>query len=214
MEKFVSPIYWVDVNLRGGHYPLKKPLTLLKAYVVPNLQRISFAEAMKGEFVDARVGQSWGPTWATVWFRIEAEVPAEWHEREVHLLWDAGCEALVWSAAGEPLQGLYGGRGDDRRAEYILLRPAKGGEKLVLYIEMACNEVTFSLSLSSPSQAELCLWQMFGAGAGMQIAPPDPNRHFTLTEAAIGVFDREKWELYIDFTIIADLAKARLPSLW
>ena len=50
---------------------------------------------------------------------------------------------------------------------------------------------------------------MFGAGAGMMIAPPDPNKRFTLSEAAIGVFDREKWELYLDFTIIADMAKVR-----
>ena len=53
---------------------------------------------------------------------------------------------------------------------------------------------------------------MFGAGAGMMIAPPDPNKRYTLTEAALGLFDREKWELYLDFTIIADMAKVRL--LW
>lgn len=193
MEKFAHPIYWRDVNLRGNHYPRKTPLVSLQAYAVPHLARIPFAEAVRGEFVDARVGQSWGPTWATVWFRLEAHVPDEWRGDEVHLLWDAGCEALVYSADGAPLQGLCGGGGDDRRAEYVLARPARGGERVTLYVEMACNE-------------------MFGAGDGMMIGPPNPNRHFTLGEAAIGAFDREKWELYVDFTIIADMAKVRAVS--
>lgn len=141
VEKFAHPIYWRDVNLRGNHYPHKAPFISLKAFAVPNLHRIPFAEATRGEFIDARTGQSWGPTWATVWFRVDAQVPAEWKDQEVHLLWDAGCEALVWSVDGAPLQGLYGGGGDDRRAEYILTRAAKGGDKFSFYIEMACNEV-------------------------------------------------------------------------
>ena len=141
VEKFAHPLYWRDVNLRGNHYPRKIPFASLKAYAVPNLRRIPFAEAIKADFTDAHTGQSWGPTWATVWFRVDVHVPAEWKGEEVHLLWDSGSEALIWSAEGTPLQGLYGGSGDDRRAEYILVRPAKGDEKFLLYIEMACNEV-------------------------------------------------------------------------
>ena len=88
--------------------------------------------------------QTFGPTWATVWWRIEAEIPKEWQGEEVHLLWDAGCEGLVWSADGVPLQGLCGGNDGDRRAEYRLVQHAKGGEQILLYLEMACNEVRHS----------------------------------------------------------------------
>lgn len=57
MEKFVHPLYWRDVNLYGNHYPRKTPFTSLKAFAVPDLRRISFADAMKGEYKDARLGE-------------------------------------------------------------------------------------------------------------------------------------------------------------
>ena len=56
----------------------------------------------------ASLGSSYGPTWATVWFKIEAEIPAAWRGEEVHLVWDSNSEAMLWSADGCPLQGLYG----------------------------------------------------------------------------------------------------------
>lgn len=58
VEKFAHPLYWRDVNLRGNHYPKKIAFTSLKAFAVPDLRRIPFAEAMKGEYHDAHVGQA------------------------------------------------------------------------------------------------------------------------------------------------------------
>jgi hypothetical protein len=36
-------------------------------------------------------------------------VPVDWVDEEVHFLWDAEGEGLVWSKGGIPLQGLTGG---------------------------------------------------------------------------------------------------------
>lgn len=83
---------------------------------------------------------------------------------------------------------MTGGNGWDRRVEYYLFKSAQGGEKVVLYVEMACNG-------------------MFGNGLNGQINPPDPNRMFTLKTCELRVFDREAFELYMDFKIIAEMAK-------
>ena len=86
----------------------------------------------------------------------------EFAGEEVHFIWNADSEALIWDMDGLPLQGLTGGSGSDARHEYILTTQAQGGETIQFYIEMACNG-------------------MFGAGNGL-IGPPDPNRFFNLNE--------------------------------
>ncbi len=53
---------------------------------------------------------------------------------------------------------------------------------------------------------------MFGAGDGMMIAPPNPNKRFTLVQAELACFDRSKWDLYLDFVLISDMAKARFRN--
>jgi alpha-mannosidase len=53
--------------------------------------------------------------------------------------------------------------GNDRRIEYTLLKNAKGGETIDLFIEMACNG-------------------MFGVGQDGLINPPDENRQFLLAQ--------------------------------
>jgi alpha-mannosidase len=53
--------------------------------------------------------------------------------------------------------------GNDRRVEYTLLKKAKGGEVIDLWVEMACNG-------------------MFGAGKNGLINPPEENRFFCLDQ--------------------------------
>lgn len=117
-------------------------------------------------------------------------MPCEWAGEQVELLWDSSSEAMIWSTDGVPRQGLTGDsktqffyvqtvlksspshnelpinyyiEGNDRRVEYPLLKKAKGGETVELYIEMACNG-------------------MFGAGKNGLINPPEEDRKFQLCQ--------------------------------
>ncbi len=58
----------------------------------------------------------------------------------------------------------------------------------IFYIEMACNGC-------------------FGAGAGMQIAPPDPNATFTVSQAEIAVIDKNVYNLLFDLEILIGLVE-------
>lgn len=71
-------------------------------------------------------------------YLVDIEIPEEFAGEEVHLIWDNGSEALLYEQ-GVPRQAFYGGGGDDRRQEYLLTKQAKGNEKFLLFIEMACN---------------------------------------------------------------------------
>ena len=95
--------------------------------------------------------------------------------------WDANNEGLIWTEAGEPIQGLTGG---GERVEWILSESFRDGKEHTFYIEMACNS-------------------MFGnPSGGDTIQPPDPNRYFRLGTADIVAVNLQARALFIDFWII------------
>ncbi len=166
----------------------------LSTYVAPG--RITFDEAMRGDYRSCQIGELFHPLWSTHWFKVEIHIPAEWQGQEVHLRWDSSSEACVWKD-GVPLQGLTGsartgsGDGGDRqkpiRTTYCLTKSAQGGESITLYIEAAING-------------------MFGLING------DEFRQLgLLRQADIATFDRDLWDLLWDYTIVADMA-THLPS--
>lgn len=62
--------------------------------------------------------------------------------------------------------------------------------RLTLYVEVACSG-------------------LFGAGKGSMIAPPDPDKRFTLQKAELVVFNRDVHELLVDFEILLEMAKVK-----
>lgn len=115
VEKFHTTESWTDVNLRSMLYSARAPATSLRVWSAPGLTRTPYATAVTQTYKTARIGDSFGPSWSTHWFKITLTVPIEWHG-EVHFLWDAACEGFIF-VNGEPVQGLVGGDGCDRRAE-------------------------------------------------------------------------------------------------
>jgi alpha-mannosidase len=162
----------------------------LSVYSAPG--RISYAHAMQGEYRPAGIGEMFGPPWSTHWYKIEIEIPPEWHDQEVHLLWDSCSEGCIWRE-GQPVQGLTGSSNgfimDLLRGEYILTKKAVGGEKIELFIESAVNGL-FGVPENDPRLLQLGL----------------------LKQAEIAVFDRAAWDLLWDFRIVADMATHLAPN--
>ncbi|CAL1528910.1 unnamed protein product [Lymnaea stagnalis] len=191
-EKFISNLYFTDVNLRGRLYREKAPLTSIKHYAAPD--RITYQKALEGHYEPASIGQSFGPVWSTHWFELVINIPVAWKGQEVHLLWNSGTEALVW-VNGEPQQGLSA---DNDRISYILspklkksfvsLQPCRH----TIYIEMACNH-------------------LFGIGNVAIVTPEDDQKRFTLNQAEVAVFDRDVFNLILDVETLHDIAK-ELPE--
>ncbi|CAJ0861615.1 17620_t:CDS:10 [Entrophospora sp. SA101] len=194
LDKFTSPDYFSDVNLYSQLYKNRvNPTTCegcieLAVFSVPDLKRVTFEEAKNAHYKPSKLGESFGPSWSTHWFRVNVQIPNNWVNEEVQLLWNANNEGMVWTIDGLPLQGLTGGGGDDRRVEYVLTKNSKGGDKFEFYIEMACNG-------------------MFGNADNGGINPPNPNRYFKLETLELVVRNEEAWNLFYDFQIIRGVVK-------
>jgi alpha-mannosidase len=102
-------------RLRALVYPETRPVD--RILVSPRVDRISWEEAQRLGYREARVGEEFGPLWATYWFRVSATVPEEWRGRRVALLWRSGSEATLW-LDGAPVQGLSPEREDATLAEH------------------------------------------------------------------------------------------------
>ncbi|KAF9922353.1 Glycoside hydrolase, 38 vacuolar alpha mannosidase, partial [Linnemannia zychae] len=192
-NKFSSNEFFSDVNLYSRLYSKRSPEAVeLSVYSVPYLKRIPFEKAVKQPFTPTTAGTSYGPSWSTHWFKLKITVPKDWAGEYVELLWDSNSEAMIWSTDGVPRQGLTGDKGNDRRIEYTLLKKAKGGEVIELWVEMACNG-------------------MFGAGKNGLINPPDENRYFRLAQVEIAVPNQDAWQLFYDMQVITGMADG-LPN--
>ena len=167
-------------------YPEAAPLEQIAVYSAPD--RISFDEAIGGEYRDAREGESFGPEWSTHWFRLEYVIPREWAGREVLLHFNSNSEGCVWRD-GVPLQGLtsFNWGPEDVRSYFILEPEACGGERGTVYVEAAVNGL-FGLS----------------AGGGESARHEAMGR---LTRARLVVRDRLAWDLLWDFSVIKEMAE-------
>ncbi|XP_064312863.1 alpha-mannosidase 2C1 isoform X3 [Phalacrocorax carbo] len=184
VEKFLSKIYFTDCNLWGRLFADRCAPVSLACFQTP--RRIPYDEAIRQEFRPSKVGDSFGPTWETCWFKVELSIPSAWAGREVHFIWESDGEGMVWRDA-QPVQGLTK---EGEKTSYILTSSLKETEphSLTLYVELACNG-------------------LFGAGKGSMIAPPDPDRRFTLSKAELVVFNRDVYELLVDLEILLDMAQ-------
>ncbi len=162
-----------------------------KLLVSEQTDRISHDAAEALRYREARLGEHFGPLWATYWFRGEAHVPESWRGSRVDLFWDSNSEATLW-LDGRIAQGLnhepqsvHGRVAPDGRPDAVLVPTARGGEVVRFEIEMTCN-------------------RMFGEGY-LQ-TPEHLVRSFALERCDIARFDSDAWQLYFDFWILQQLA--------
>lgn len=197
LRQFTSKGQYEGQNLVSKYYEAvnsDEDHVKLSVYSAPDLQRPTFEEATSQEFRPTHIGESFGPSWSTHWFRIKLTVPRDMRVKErLEFHWDANNEGLVWTQDGRPLQGLTGG---GERIEWIIPNAWRDGQEHTFYIEMACNG-------------------MFGnAPGGDSIQPPNPDKSYTLSKAQITAVNLQARALYYDFWIIGDAAREFPSDSW
>ncbi|KAJ3176169.1 Alpha-mannosidase 2C1 [Irineochytrium annulatum] len=189
LDKFLERGQFADVNLWSALWSQADSSAVhLSVFAVPDLKRIPFKEAVKGTFKPAKVGESFGPSWATFWFKVSLTIPDSFTGHEVIFNFDPECEGMIWSTEGEVIQGITGGSDGNRHVDYPLTKKAKGGEKEAL--RCSANYKTWT---------------------GM-INPPDPNRRYTLKLAEVAVPNKAAFDLLYDYQIILGLVKQLPPE--
>ncbi len=187
IEAYRARIALLNIALKeriwGDSIPLK-----MSVYAAPD--RVPFAQAKKGTYKPAKEGEVYEPLWATFWFRVEATIPPAWKGREVHLFFSNQAESLVFTEDGTPIQGLTSAdwAPKDIRSNLRVTERAKGGERVVYYIESACNPL---------------------GGAGLH--PDKRLNKFTLAKAQLLCLNREANELSLRCDAMTMLAE-QLPE--
>ncbi|KAJ2402277.1 Glycoside hydrolase, 38 vacuolar alpha mannosidase [Coemansia sp. RSA 2559] len=195
INNFTSDNQWKDVNLQAVLYDLRvsgEPHVKLEVWSAPGQERPPFSHAVKQEYRPAKVGQSFGPSWTTHWFRVSVSIPDSFKGKPVQFLFDTNSEAMVWSADGEPIMGLTGGGGGERHVDYLLTPNASSNEpQRMFYMEMACNG-------------------LFGNGDYHQ-HPQDRAIYYRLSSAELAAPNHAAWALFHDMDVVGEMAN-RLPQ--
>ncbi|KAI5299286.1 Glycoside hydrolase, 38 vacuolar alpha mannosidase [Ascosphaera atra] len=157
----------------------------ISSWSAPGETRPKFNDVMKHDFKPCKIGDEFGPSWSTHWFKIKISIPRELlGEERLEWHWDTDGEGLVWTEDGKPLQGLTGG---GERIMWIIPDHFRDGHEHTFYIEMACSGM-----LGVPAKGDMVL-------------PPDPNRFFKLKVARIVAVNLDARGLYFDYSLIAGL---------
>ncbi|MEM9372233.1 MAG: glycoside hydrolase family 38 C-terminal domain-containing protein [Planctomycetota bacterium] len=146
------------------------------------------AAAGGGAFRAVTVPHRWGPAWSTRWFRLEGSPSGEIRAasdragQRLRIRFDAGTEATVWSAAGDPIRGL-----DEHRDAFELPGPGP----VDVLIEAACNH---------PFGDQVFDWDSRERGERWRSGTPG-----LVTRAEVAVFDETVWRLHTRMLFAAGL---------
>jgi alpha-mannosidase len=178
----------VERAVYGGRAPLDVAVWTVDGEPVP------VAEALAARYEPARVGDRWGPPWATAWFRVTGTVPPQWAGKRVEALIDIGfrapdftgfhAEGLVYGPGGSPVKGL------NPQTQWV---PVPPGEAVELYVEAAANPVILERdNLFWPTQL-----------GDKRTAGDEPL--YRLERVELAVFEPEVWELQHDLEVLGEL---------
>jgi alpha-mannosidase len=171
--------------------------TPLEAAVWQTREPVAYADAARARYAPVRPGFTWGPRWSTAWFRLSGRVPEEMAGRTVVVRFSTDTEALLWMPGpkrrGVPHHGL-----DVNRDAVRLFEPARGGERVELHVEAACNH-------------------LFG-DRGLQWEGPEIHRRWNsqrpglLERCELAVLDETVWRLRHAYAFALDLARNLPPE--
>jgi alpha-mannosidase len=182
-------------RMREKIYAQHRPVDSL--VVSGPVDRITFTEAQGlKKWRKAKVGDQFGPMWATYWFRAQVTIPKEWKGKRTDLLWVSHSEATLW-IDGKTAQGLnHEPMSWDKstRSDAILAKRARGGESIAFQVEMACNRV-----FGDPGNA--LPWNRNA------VSP------FFFERCDIALFDQDAWDLYYDFFTLVELENEQSKGL-
>jgi len=193
------------------HDKIKKTISLVEAMIhsasVPVRigahhilgEPIPAAEAFRQKYAPFKVGDEWGQSWTTTWFRMEGEVPKDWKGRNVvfrvqlnkEVREGFSCEGMIWKD-GKPLIAV-----NMSKSGFTIAEKAKGGEKLEVFIEAAGNTSNESGFPENP--------------LNMLDASPNGQKFSRLHIAELACFHPDVYAYWIDLELLRDLY-ANLPE--
>jgi alpha-mannosidase len=174
----------LEERLAAAVYPERVPVSDL--LLAGPVDRIEYAAAQALEYRPVAPGEQLGPLFATYWLRAEATVPEAWAGARVDLVLDTRSEATLW-LGGRAVQGLNSS-GTQPRPDATLVDRARGGERVGVEIEIACNG-PFGRDVEGQGER----------GPLRSVSP------YVLDSCEVGRFDADAWRRLWDFAVLRAL---------
>ena len=180
----------LDQRIRPAIYGPGSPLSVTAHHVEG--EPIGVAEAERADYLPFAVGDPWGPSWGTSWFRFSGTVPKHLADRRVEAIIDLGfirgqvgfnAEGLIWRA-GAPLHGLH-----PERQWSLISQEARGGERVDLLVEAAANPF---VNLNVVTDL-----------GDLATAPTSPQ--YRLARAEVAPLNTEVWHLALEIDFLLRL---------
>ncbi|MEM8896034.1 MAG: alpha-mannosidase 2c1, partial [Bacteroidota bacterium] len=174
-------------RLKGNYYYSLQPL---EATYFKSEEPISWEDAQNLQFEPIEVGTHWGSNFECAWFRFRGTIPEHYKGKQVFALIDIGGEACRFDEQGNPIQGLTNKKISWTLTETIIKKrikladEAEGGEPVDIWIDAGANNI---LGLKNVLTYESMVDGIFN-------------------QAALTIFDHEKWQLRIDFELLLQIA--------
>jgi len=166
-----------------------------KAEFAPTQQAVPFERLSNLTFRTVAVGDTWGRTWESAWFRLSGTVPTEWAGAPLVAHLDFGGEGLVLDRTGRIIQGISNGSIFDAEFARDLVRlddTCAGGEAIELWVETAANG-------------------LFGMFTEADPAADSPMRYgryeAKVTAMELARFDEDAWQLWLDLRLARGLIR-------
>ena len=130
--------YAVKFHERVSRHLLGETIPL-KAEVFHSVEPVPFQLAAAGKYRPISEGENWGGAWESGWFRLHAEIPADWTGRQLALRLNLGGEALLFDRDGVPQFAFSAGSllGPDFRKEIYRLPDCPAGRQAEFLVEAA-----------------------------------------------------------------------------
>ncbi len=171
----------------------------LEASFARSSEPVGFEHRTKLAYSSIEVGEVWGKTWESAWFRLTGDLPDSYRGKPIVAQIDLGGEGLVFLPNGKILQGITNGsvfETEFGRDVVRLSESASGGERIELWVEAAANG-------------------LFGMFCDLDPGPDASNRYGQYDARAncirLGIFDTELWHLTLDLRVLLGLIKS-LPE--
>ncbi|MET7683559.1 glycoside hydrolase family 38 C-terminal domain-containing protein [Streptomyces sp. NPDC005423] len=181
-------------RVKPAIYAATAPL-VVEAWQAPG-EPVPFAEAAAAPYAPFAMDTPWGPPWGTTWFRMRAEVPAEWAGKRVEAVIDLGftddwpgnqAEALVHLTDGTPLKAV------NPLNQYVPVgNPVAGGEVIDYLVEAASNPDILANGFVAPTP----MGDILTAG---------DRPLYTFRRADLAVLDEEVFHLDLDLQVLREL---------
>lgn len=143
-DRYKTVITEVVAKLKSAVY---EPVAPLETVCWKTAEPVPYSERTSGEYMELKIGDTWGELFDCAWFRFRGQVPQSCRGKKAVLVIDVNGEGLIFDDNGVPVRGItcFSVNFDKKKGSgkriYIIADEAEGNEKIDIWMDAGCNDL-------------------------------------------------------------------------